>query len=341
MDPFSQGILGASASQLVSNRREKLEAAGVGFFAGLAADIDVLFRSSVDPLLFLEYHRHFTHALIFIPVGALFCAWVYIGLRRLLKRGADHPLPFSRIYLFALSGYATHAILDACTTYGTQLFLPFSNMRVAWNNVSVVDPLFTIPLTALLVIAIVKRSDLIARIAACFALSYLVLGLVQQHRAADVAKDLAQSRGHVPQGLGLKPSFANIVVWKSVYQHEGRYYVDAIRVGRTHKTYQGVSTQILSVKNQFPWLDSNSQQAKDIDRFRWFSNDHLGVDPDNPSRIIDVRYSLLPNRLDGMWGIVLDPQADISTHVKFDTSRPEGDALREQTTRLWSMILGQ
>ena len=75
MDPVSQGVVGAAASQLVSSRREKVEAAGIGFLAGLAADIDVIFRSSVDPLLFLEYHRHFTHALVFIPVGALFCAW--------------------------------------------------------------------------------------------------------------------------------------------------------------------------------------------------------------------------------------------------------------------------
>jgi hypothetical protein len=54
-----------------------------------------------------------------------------------------------------------------------------------------------------------------------------------------------------------------------------------------------------------------------------------------------VRYSLIPNRLDGMWGIVLDPQAGASSHVEFDTSRPEGEALRNQTNQLWSMILGR
>jgi inner membrane protein len=340
MDPVTQGILGTTAAQLVSKRNEKMEAAGIGFLSGLAADIDVVFRSDVDPLLFLEYHRHFTHALIFIPLGALLCSWLYIAVKRVVARGGSQSLAFSKIYMFAFAGYATHALLDACTTYGTQLFFPFSNMRVAWNNVSVVDPLFSIPLLMLITIAVLRRSNLIARVAAIYAVSYLLLGVVQQHRALAVAEELAHSRGHQPQQLGMKPSFANIIVWKSVYQYAGRYYVDAIRIGFTAKVYPGVSTPKTTVDQQFPWLQANSQQAKDIERFRWFSNDHLGLDPINLNRIIDVRYSLVPNRLDGMWGIVLDPQADLDEHVEFNTSRPEGAQLRKESQRLWSMVLG-
>ena len=78
-----------------------------------------------------------------------------MGLQRLFKRNSDRSLGFKRVYLFSFAGYATHALLDACTTYGTQLFLPFSNTRVAWNNVSVVDPLFTIPLAVLVIFAII------------------------------------------------------------------------------------------------------------------------------------------------------------------------------------------
>lgn len=47
----------------------------------------------------------------------------------------------------------THPLLDACTTYGTQLFEPFGAQRVAWNTISVVDPLYTIPFLFCLVIA--------------------------------------------------------------------------------------------------------------------------------------------------------------------------------------------
>jgi len=34
----------------------------------------------------------------------------------------------------------THPLLDCLTVYGTQLFAPFSNHRVALNNISVADP---------------------------------------------------------------------------------------------------------------------------------------------------------------------------------------------------------
>lgn len=340
MDPISQGVLGTAASQLVANRKEKLEAAGIGFMAALAADLDVVIRSSVDPLMFLEYHRHFTHALVFIPIGALLCAWLYVGLRQTLRRSQASPLSFARVYLFAFAGYATHALLDACTTYGTQLFWPFSNMRVAWNNVSVVDPLFTLVLLVFVILAVSKRSDGWARVAAVYAISYLLLGVAQQNRAEDVARELANARGHSPHELGVKPSFANILVWKSVYQHGGSYYVDAIRVGLSTQVYPGTSTQKLAVMRQFPWLDRHSQQAKDIERFRWFSADHLGVDPQNPNRVIDVRYSLVPNQLEGMWGIELDPQAAANQHVVFNTSRPSGAQLQQETHKLWLMLVG-
>ena len=47
----------------------------------------------------------------------------------------------------------THPLLDSCTTYGTQLFQPFSDYRVAFNNVSVADPAYTVPFLLFLLTA--------------------------------------------------------------------------------------------------------------------------------------------------------------------------------------------
>ena len=342
MDPVTQGVLGATASQLVSTRREKVEAAFVGVISGMAADLDVLIKSATDPLLFLEYHRHFTHSLFFIPVGALVCAILYIAIARVLRKSNDYSRQrFNRIYVFSLAGYATHALLDACTTYGTQLLWPFTNTRFAWNTVSVIDPLFTLPLFIILAFSILRRSRSFAIFGALYVVSYLSLGMLQNQRALSVAQDLAATRGHTPTQLGVKPSFANILVWKSVYIHNDEYYVDAVRAGLRPMVYQGTKTKRLVVSNQFPWLTQTSQQSIDIERFRWFSNDHLGVDPNNPLRIIDVRYSVTPNRLDGMWGITLDPEGGDSDHVVFSTSRPKGDQMRAEFDSLIQMILGR
>ena len=108
MDPLTQGVLGVTASQVVSTRKEKMIAAFLGFFSGMAADLDVFISSQTDPLLELEYHRHFTHALIFIPVGGLICATIFYWIIPRLKK----KLTFARTYLFCTAGYATHAVLD-------------------------------------------------------------------------------------------------------------------------------------------------------------------------------------------------------------------------------------
>ena len=339
MDPLTQGVVGTTAAQLVASPKQKVSASVLGFLSGMAADMDVLIKSNHDPLLSLEYHRHFTHALVFIPIGAFICAlffFLVIGLINKNKRA--NSLSFKAVYLFCFAGYATHALLDACTTYGTQLFWPFSDMRVAWNTVSVIDPLFTLPVLVLAALAMLKKSARLTYLATAFGLVYLSLGLVQNHRSENIALSLAQSRGHQAINLSVKPSFANIILWKSVYEHDGRYYVDAVRAGFTSKVYRGTSTPKLDIKKHYQWLSSGSQQAIDVERFRWFSNGHLGVDPNNLNRIIDIRYSLVPNQLDGMWGIVLDQKAATDQHIKWDeTKRPK----KKEYELFFSMLMGR
>lgn len=339
MDPISQGVLGGVAAQQVSQKPQKVAALVVGWLAGMAADLDVLISSDSDPLLFLEFHRHFTHALIFIPFGALVCA---VFFRFVFRRWFSKvSLGFRQIYLFSFVGYATHALLDACTTYGTQMLWPFSDARIAWNTVSVVDPFFTIPLLVLLLASVLRRSQMWAGISAIYVFAYLGLSFTQNQRAEDVARGLAKQRGHTPVQLGVKPSFANILVWKSVYEHKGVYYIDAVRVGLDTRVYQGVEVEKLSLDKHFSWIEKGTQQAQDIERFRWFSNQHLALDPNNNNRIIDVRYSLLPNQVTGMWGIVLDEHADSEQHIVWTTNRPGPTQTKQLMGSLWRMILGK
>src|SRR5690606_33764534 len=153
MDPITQGLVGALAAQASAPRNYFFKAGVIGAIAGMAPDLDVLIRSSRDPLLFLEYHRHFTHSLAFIPLGGLLCGLIAFGLW-----GKRCTLNVGQCVLWATLGFATHGLLDACTSYGTRLLWPFSELRVAWDLVSVIDALVTLPLLAFLVIALVKRT---------------------------------------------------------------------------------------------------------------------------------------------------------------------------------------
>ena len=102
-----------------------------------------------------------------------------------------------------------------------------------------------------------------------------------------------------------------------IYETHEHYYVDAVRVLSDTKKYPGEKIEKLDIARDFYWLDSDSQQAKDIERFRWFSNGYIAQDPNNPNRIVDVRYSFVPNEVEALWGILLSPQADVDEHVVY------------------------
>ena len=330
MDPLSQGALGATMAQSGARSRQLVAAGVLGFLAGMAADLDVLIRSPSDPLLFLEYHRQFTHALVFIPIGALVCALVLY-----LPLGRRWQLDFHQTFLYCLLGYATHALLDSCTTYGTMLFWPFSDARIAWNTISIVDPLFTLPILVAVVAAARSKRQRYARLALAWAVCYLGLGLWQRNEAMELGWELAASRGHQPLRLEAKPSFANILLWKIVYETADSYHVDAVRSGPFPRVYPGDSVARLVVSRDLPWLESGSQQARDLERFRWFSNGYIARDPVIPNRVIDIRYSLIPNEVAPLWSIELRPGAAADEHVAYRIHR---DASRERAGRLWDML---
>lgn len=337
MDPVSQGVLGALASQVASSRttansnNQLYKAAFVGALAGMAADLDILIRSSRDPLLFLEYHRHFTHSLFFIPIGGLICgllAWLLFG-----RRWGTKP---KLMVLWATAGYATHGLLDACTSYGTLLLWPLSDFRFSWDILSIIDPLFTLPL----LFGVFWSARYSNRRGVYFACSwlvfYLALAIWQHERALVMGQELAANRGHTPERLEAKPSFANIAVWKVIYENDGVFYVDGVKPGVfTSRSWEGESIPRLNMERDFPWIDSASQQARDIARFDWFSSGYTARDPDNPYRIIDVRYSLLPHEIKALWGIELSPAADEEAHVRYYTERNDR---RHSARQLWWML---
>ena len=316
MDPVTQGIVATTSAQVFSKKNHLIIASMIGFLAGLSPDIDIFIRSDTDPLLFLEYHRQFTHSLFFIPIGSLLCAIVFYYVF-----AKKFNFSFRNTYIFSLIGYATHGVIDSFTTYGTQLLWPFSNERIAWNSISVIDPLFTLPVIILCLITLIKGDKKYSFYSIAWILMYQLAGFIQKDRAENIIHDYAKIKGHDVNEIEAKPSFGNIIVWKVIYTTSEKYYVNAIRLSVDHKIYPGESIEKLDVSKSFPWLDASSQQAKDIEKFRWFSNGYLAVDKNNKDVISDVRFSTLPNQVEGLWGIKLDEKKNDFEHVEYVTNR--------------------
>ncbi|MDJ0950581.1 MAG: metal-dependent hydrolase [Alphaproteobacteria bacterium] len=335
MDPITQGVMGAALPQAATtSQRGSVALAGCfGFLAGLAADLDVFIRSAEDPLLFLEYHRQFTHSLLFIPLGGLISATI---LQVLI--GKRLRLSFSRTLLFCTLGYGTHGLLDFATSYGTMLFWPFSHERYAANIISIVDPFLTVPVALLVVVSGLRRSPLFARIALAWVCVYLTLATIQHNAAMQMARELASARGHTIERVTVKPTFGNIFVWKSVYESKGRFYLDGLRVGVAPIIYPGTSIARLDPSRDFPWISSTSQQFRDLVRFDKLSQGFVARDPNDPNAVIDVRYSFLPNTVAALWSIVLAAGAAPDEHASYQTNRRSA---RLKLAMLWRLIVAE
>lgn len=318
MDIVTQGVLGAALATALAPSRQRRLAAGIGLVAGLLPDLDTLIQSGDDPLLVLDFHRHFTHALAFVPFGALIAALL---LWPVLRRR----IAFLPLYGYSLAGHSLAGVLDACTSYGTYLWLPFSERREAWNLVAVVDPVFTLLLALPLYLTLRRPASGAVRLGLLLAVSYLGIGYLQQQRVAAMMQDIAASRGHRPERLIVKPTLANLVLWRALYVHEGRLQADAVHAGIALRHYPGESQPLLTGV-------TDAGRAADIERFRRFADGRLILTPDG--MVGDGRYAMLPTRIAPIWGL----QWDAGGRVHFVTRRSMDATERRQ----WlDMLLGR
>lgn len=317
MDIVTQAALGAALAAAVAPPRQRRLAAGIGMVAGVLPDADALIQSGSDALLVLDYHRHFTHALVFVPLGALIAAlllWPFLRRR----------LPFARLYRYSFAGYMLAALLDACTSYGTHLWLPFSQEKVAWNLIAVIDPLFTLLLLVPLAISLRRPERATVRVGLLLAAAYLGLGHVQQQRVEARMVEVARQRGHVAERLTVKPTLGNLVLWRALYIHDGTVHADAVRAGLETRHYPGETAALL--------VATDPRHARDIERFRHFSDGWLVQT--RPGYIGDARYAMLPTAIDPIWGIAWDA----ADRVEFLTSHAMTPAMR---ARWMAMLLGR
>lgn len=331
MDPLTQGLLGAGLAQSFAKKPRVRLAAICGALGGMTPDLDVFIRSATDPLLAIEYHRHFTHSLAFIPIGGLIVA---MALWLLFFR-KNHS--FKSIYIPTTLGLATHALLDACTSYGTRLWWPFDDERVAWNIVSIIDPIFTATLLIFVIASIRRKSAKVMIIGMILAMSYLVYGYYKHSQVTGIVQEMAQSRGHKIERMLLNPTIGNNILWRSVYQSGENYYVDAVRVGVMSEPQikSGGSVPVLDINAKFPELGSFSTQMKDIERFKYFSQGYIYIHPEETNVIADLRYGTLPYDTKSLWGIAVDVTKQ-DEHVKWVSLR---NFKERDYDKFWEMLM--
>ena len=331
MDPVSQGLLGAVFAGSFSKKKDMKFTSFCGAIGGIAPDLDVFIRSGSNPLLAIEYHRHFTHSLVFVPFGSLIVAF-FLYLSFLKKKD------FKTIFIFTTLGFLSHGFLDSCTSYGTSLFWPFSESRVSWNIISVIDPIYTFILFVFLILSFILKSSNLIKLGFCMSFLYLGYGLGKHMNVEKLISKLARDRGHKIERLLLNPTIGNVILWRSVYQYKNNYFIDAVYVpfiGKS-KLKVGTSVGVINKETVFPEISKDSLQRNDIRKFSYFSQDFVFLHPDFKNTIADLRYGTLPHDYRSLWGIEVDPNEN-EKHVIFKKLR---NFKNEHYKKFWEMLNG-
>jgi inner membrane protein len=332
MDPVTHTLLGAVASYALFGGRLGRRAAAIGAVAGAFPDVDNFISSKEDPLLYVEYHRYFTHSIVFAIVGSLIAVLPWI-LRRQFRP------QWKLFWLCALPAYLSHCLLDAATTYGTQILWPFTRQRYGWDLIAIVDPIFTLALLAGLIFALTRRQVRVAGVTFLFCAAYIALGGLQHHRAQRLQIALAQERGHVIERSRVMPAIGNNLVWRSLYESNGMIYSDRIRVGwfSRGQLREGGSVALATPADLTPLEAEGNRMTRGFERFAWFSDGWVARSAVDETVLGDMRYSMSMEAFDPIWGIRF-VRENGKVHLEW-VSRTRDR--RMDVKELWSEIAGK
>lgn len=295
MDSLTQIVLGAACGEIALGKKIGNKALLFGAIGGTIPDLDVFlgrffYSNSIDQLIF---HRGFMHSIPFAVIGAFFFGYITHYLYNNGKR-KDTTTRKDWIWLFLLS-ILTHPILDCFTPYGTQLFLPFSDYRVAFNNIAVADPLYTLPFLISLIVLMFYRRGTSKRKwwlkAGIYVSSvYMVLTIFNKFYVDDVFEKSFEKAGITYNRFTVQPSILNNVLWYGVAETETDYKVGYYSI--FDKSSQ--VTNFISVPKNQELLDMSDL---DLKKLTWFSNNYYNLAslPNGEFRYNDLRYPLIKN----------------------------------------------
>ncbi|MPT36293.1 MAG: metal-dependent hydrolase [Flavobacterium sp.] len=223
MDSVTQIVLGAAVGEKILGRKIGNRAMLYGAIAGTIPDLDVVIGLFLDPLSAVEIHRGFSHSILFFSILSPLLGW-FIARRE--KDSKVSVMNGAGLVFWALF---THALLDAFTTWGTQLLWPMA-YKFAFRSIFVVDPLYTIPFLFCLIMAMRKartdynRTQWNTR-GLKISSAYLMLTLVLKGVTYYKFQRAITLSGLEVVALETKPTPLNTILWTATAETKTAYWI--------------------------------------------------------------------------------------------------------------------
>lgn len=251
--------------------------------------------------------------------------------------------------LLAFGAIVTHPILDCFTAYGTQLLQPFVSTRVAWNTISVADPLYTIPFLLLLLWARTRVQGKIWRSrlnTAGLVISsiYLALTVVNYFNVEDVLHDTLAADGIEAEATIIGPSILNNVLWSGTVKdaHKDLYYFSQYSLFDEQRRFEPWT----EIPGNHAWIAPYAND-RDLRIIRWFTKDYYNVIATDTAaylQLADLRYGLIADDPNDPASYIFAWQLDTTVHPvqaeRRSAGPDDGVDMGSLFSDLWERIKG-
>ncbi len=221
MDSLTQLVAGAAVGEAVLGKKLGNKAVLWGAVAGTLQDLDVIPGMLMDTPDRLLFHRGFSHSLAFVIIAAPLLGWLF---SRMYKR---RNIAFREWLTFFAAIFTVSMLVDAFTTYGTQLLWPLP-YRFEFNNIFVVDPLFTLPLLVTTIWLMFKKRDagsrrMLNRTGILISAFYMLFTLANKQIINRVFEQSLRDQELAYERIATNPTPMNQFLWSAVIETEDAF----------------------------------------------------------------------------------------------------------------------
>lgn len=217
--------------------------AGIGALAAAFPDSDYI-MVLVHPLAFIaDWHRSITHSFVLLPVWAFLLAFILAALFRAKPHRRE-------IALVCGLSLFSHILADLITSWGTQIFAPFSGYAPAWNLTFIIDPYFSGIVAIGLLLALLRGSRVAARVGLGVLLLYLGMQTVLKREAHEVGREYVQQQGLPGAVIHTLPQPLSPFNWKVVVVTEADYHVALVNLLR-RQVAAAIDLPLLNLRHHY------------------------------------------------------------------------------------------
>lgn len=272
MDSITHIILGAAIGDTLLGKKIGRKAAAIGALAKTLPDFDLFYTGLNDARLYMCHHRGHTHSLLWQFIFAFPIAYLFYLLFK--KRIAYRD--WFVLFLVCLWG---HSLLDTCTNYGTRLFLPLTNHAYSWNNLSIVDLVYTLPMLFLLLAGLIAANQskwrlILIRSLLVYCGIYLAYSSLNKVNAnAIVQKSLQENNISFTKFMS-NPTILNNILWYGQAVNDSNLYI-----GEFSFLHPTKPIQWFTYPRNMHLLETHPD-SRDIKTLQWFSNGYILAEND-------------------------------------------------------------